>query len=284
MRAPELRFYLSHPPAGVRTNKKKLAPPRWKGGLTAVVADLARRHGPALRRAMSGDLPDGDAALPTLAAQAAMLAEQETKISGLHAGLASAKLATSQLGDAHRKLKGSKKEARKEDKKARLANFKAKLKEAKKRIKSQFEEKVEMQVARQTQRAEAEFDEAMLDEQAKTAKARSRKREVVGVAALAESRLTANKRLKAEMKTMKEELEEMKEELHKLRGNENEIEKQADILEKIKAMPEWGLVRAVGTGRGAKTLEPFYRVKIWEPCGHRVQGHCGSAEARSAVD
>ena len=125
MRKIQLRYYLDQPPPGVRLDKKSKAPARWKGGLSALVAELVYKKGAALRQAVNGD-PQDEEDLPALDACV-------RELSKVWEELGAVKAAAATIRDTHRKLKESKAEKRRGVKQAAAKKLAEKLAGAKER-------------------------------------------------------------------------------------------------------------------------------------------------------
>jgi hypothetical protein len=220
MQCQQLQYYLRSPPKGVRVNLKKESPARWKGGMTALVADLVKREGPALRRAVQADSPDEQ--LPTLDGC-------RKELESLYTELAGVKKAAAKTKDAHRKLKEGKKTKRQGVKQAAQKRMQAKLVDAKERYKKTLKEAkaVALSKAREVATEEENSKITQLAKERSTAQARAR-----AVEWAAREGESWKEKAKASQKRVRE---------LNTRVEELEAESESDSDSGVETLPLWSL-------------------------------------------
>jgi hypothetical protein len=243
-------------------SKKKEGELRWKAGLLRI-AQLVGKHRVRFQRALADGRERG-----SLQPTVELLAEERAAVQDLSKQLKKVKVARQTAEKRHASLKAANKkykEARAKKlsglvEKAR-SGYKTKVAAAKKAATVAVAERVKEALVRQGRTAEQIAAAAVKQEQLKTAKARKRPRGSESAARVSKQRLADKKKLADELAEIKEELDRHKEVLG---GALAAKQRYTAIADKFNSMPSWELVRPPGTGRGARTLDPFHRVVIWE--------------------
>jgi hypothetical protein len=253
----QLRNYLDNPPEDFKPRgwKKKGGPPRWQGGMAAQVAELVKRHGPALRKALKLDVPLEE--LPTLVGQAREIEALQEKLAFTMGKLDTARGAHYKSAARLKTKNGKCTKAQREKREKSKAADRSALAVLKLNVRASGKRTSDQRAVATVERLELKY--GSLSDLLLTARKRKK------IDKLSESRLVKLKAAKETIDDLRVAFDEARDE-----ASDDLQTRQADVVTnlehaaayaKIQAMPKWR--PGCATGRGGVQFDFDYRVAIF---------------------